>query len=311
MEQGLAGRSVRWKRVWIYYVAVYVASYGSVGAFLAAGGSFKDASWVFFIQLTSLMPALVAILLTRFLWREPVKDGLAMRLPRNRWTLLGWGLPWVLVLLAMLFGLGVPGVRWDGSLSPAVAHNLLSPEQLALLHKLSAQMHMPPILFLVPLGVVFSLTMSFLAGCGEEVGWRGFLYGELRPLGFWKNATVTGLFWLGWHVPLLAVGYGYPQHPGLGVVLLSSHVMISGYGHAYLRERSGSSLVVGLFHGTTEAAALLAVAPLAGGSDITTGIGSVTWIAADALIVLGLFAYDAFLAKAPLAFSRRIVGQSS
>lgn len=64
-------------------------------------------------------------------------------------------------------------------------------------------------------------------------------------------------------------------------------------------------MVAGLFHGTTEAAALLAVAPLGGGSDVTTGIGGVTWIAADALIVAGLFAYDAFLAKDPVAFRPR------
>jgi membrane protease YdiL (CAAX protease family) len=308
MDQRLS--AVRWKRVAIFYAVVYLTSYGSVGAFLATGGSFRDASWVFFAQLTSLAPALVGICLTRFLWHEPVKANLALRLPRTRWTLLAWLLAWLLVLLALLGGLCVPGVTWDRSLQPAVVHNLVSPDQLALLHRLSGQLHLPPFLFLIPLGALSSVTMSLVAGCGEEVGWRGFLYGELQPLGFWKNATVTGLFWLGWHIPLLAFGYGYPQHPGFGVLLLSSHVMVSAYGLAYLRERSGSSVVAGLFHGTTEAAALLAVAPLAGGSDLTVGIGSIGWIAADALIVIGLFAYDAFLAKEPIAFRKRDEGST-
>jgi hypothetical protein len=155
------------------------------------------------------------------------------------------------------------------------------------------------------MGILASVTMSFLSGCGEEIGWRGFVHGELRPLGFWRNALVTGLLWLGWHLPLLALGYGYPKHPGVGVALMTVHLLVSSVGYAYLRERAASSVTVGLFHGTTEAAALLAVAPLAGGSDITVGIGSLTWIAADVLVVCGLLAHDRFLAKVPLVWRRR------
>jgi membrane protease YdiL (CAAX protease family) len=88
----------------------------------------------------------------------------------------------------------------------------------------------------VPLGLLSSVTISFLSGCGEEIGWRGLLHTELRPLGFWPNALLTGLFWLGWHLPLLALGYGYPAHPGLGVLLMAAHLLTASVGYAYLRE---------------------------------------------------------------------------
>ncbi len=291
-----APAGVRWRRVGIYYGLVFLVSYGLVGGFLAAGGSFRDASWVFFAQVSSLTPAVMALVLTR-VWREPLNASLALRPRRDRWLLLAWLLPWLLVLLALGFGLLMPGTRWDGSLQPAVTARILSPAQLDLLHRMAAAASVPPVLLLVPMGILSSVTMSFVAGCGEEVGWRGFVHGELRPLGFWRNAFITGLLWLGWHLPLLALGYGYPQHPGLGVALMTVHIMLMGLGCAYLRERSGSSVTVGLFHGTMEAAGLLAVAPVVGGTDLTVGIGSLSWIAAMAVVVGGLLACDAIFAK--------------
>lgn len=292
---------VRWRRVITYYLVVYVVSYGLVGGFLAAGGSFRDASWVLFAQVSALTPALAALVLTRWLWRAPLAQTLGLRPRRDRWLLAAWLLPWALSLLALGLGLAVPDVRWDGSLQPAVDRTILSPEQLGMLQRIAAQISLPPILLLVPMGLLSSVTMSFLAGCGEEIGWRGFVHGQLRPLGFWRNALGTGLLWLGWHLPLLALGYGYPQHPRLGAALMAAHILVSSIGHAYLRERAASSVAVGLFHGTTEATALLAVAPLAGGTDLTVGIGSLSWIGADLLVVCGLLAHDRFVAAEPIA----------
>lgn len=287
-----------------YYLVVYAVSYGLVAGFILFGGSFHDASWVLFAQASSLSPALVALALTRWLWRDPVAASLALRPRRDRWLLAAWLLPWLLSLLGLALGVAMPGVRWDGSLQPAVDGNILSPEQLALIQRLAARAAMPPVLLLVPFGLLSSVTLSFISGCGEEIGWRGFVHGELRGLGFWRNTLVTGLLWLGWHLPLLALGYGYPQHPGLGVLLMTGHILISSVGLAYLRERAGSSVATGLFHGTTEATALLAVAPLAGGSDLTVGIGSLSWIAADLLVVCLLLAHDRFLARESIAWGR-------
>jgi hypothetical protein len=297
---------VRWRRVVVYNLLLWTVSYGLVGGFLACGGSFKDASWVFFAQASALVPALLALVLTRWLWRAPLRDSLGLRLRRDRWLLVALTVPWLLCLLALAFGLLVPGVRWDGSLQSAVDAKLFSPDQLGLLRRMAAQASVPPVFLLVPMALLLSVTMSFLVNCGEEIGWRGFVHGELRPLGFWRNALVTGLLWTAWHMPLLALGYGFPQHPGFGVGLLSAHCLVSSVGYAYLRERTASSLIVALFQGTTEAALLIAVAPLAGGTEITVGMASLSWIAADAVIVCGLLAHDRFLSKEPIAWRRSI-----
>ena len=298
--------TVGWRRVIVYYLLVYAVSYGLLGGFLAFGGSFRHhSSWVFFLQASALTPALVALILARWVWRVPLASSLALRLRRDRWLLVAWTLPWVVSLLALAFGLAVPGVHWDGSLQPAVDSKILSSEQLNLLRRMATHLSLPAVLLLVPFGLVTSVTISFLAGCGEEIGWRGFVHGELRPLGFWRNTMVTGLLWLGWHLPLLALGYGYPQHPGLGVGLMSAQLLVMSVASAYLRERAGSSLVVGVFHGTSSATLLLAVAPLAGGTDITIGMGSLTWTGAEAVVVCGLLAYDLLLSKDPLIVPHR------
>jgi hypothetical protein len=285
-----------------YYLVVYAASYSMVGGFFAAGGSFDDPSWVLFAQLSSLTPALVAVALTRLAWREPLVRTLALRPRLDRWLLASWAAPWALSLLALGLGLALPGVRWDGTLQPAVDGALVSQAQLDTLRELAAGLSVPPYLLLVPVGLLLGVTTSFLSGCGEEIGWRGFLHGELRPLGFWGDVLVTGALWLGWHLPLLALGYGYPGHPWVGGLLLAAHCMISSVSLAYLRERTGSALGAGLFHGGTEATALLAVAPLAGGSPLSVGIGSLSWIVADLLLATGLLLHDRFATAAPIAW---------
>jgi membrane protease YdiL (CAAX protease family) len=299
-------QAVRWRRVVAWCAVLFTVSYGSVGAFLLAGGSMDDPSLLLFFQASALVPALAAVVMTRWLWREPVADALALRPGRKRWLAVAWLAAWCVALLALGFGALMPGVAWDPGLGPAVDRNLLSPEQLELLRGLARHTALPPVLLLVPFGVIASLTISLVAGCGEEIGWRGFVYGELRPLGFWRAAVATGLLWLAWHLPLLALGWGTPRHPWLGALAMSIHIMISAVGLAWLRERAASSLAAGLFHGTTEATLLLAVAPLAGGSDLAVGgAGTFSFILAEAAVVLGLLAWDRFLAAEPVAFRRR------
>jgi uncharacterized protein len=300
---GLPSR-VRWRRVVVYYVLAYAVTYALVGVFLVSGGSFRDPSWVFFAQAASLVPALTAIVLTRWLWRAPLGASLALRLRWDRWLLVASTVPWALSLIALAFGLAMPGVHWDGSLQPAVDAKILSPGQLDSLRRIAGQHSLPPVVLLVPMGLLSSITMSFVSGCGEEIGWRGFLHTELRPLGFWRNVLVTGLLWLGWHLPLLALGYGHPQHPLAGAGLMSAFILVASVGYGYLRERAASSLITGLFHGTTEATMLLAVAPLAGGNDLTVGMSSLSWIGAQLVVVAGLLAHDALFARSSIVWRR-------
>jgi membrane protease YdiL (CAAX protease family) len=275
-----------------------------VAVFLAKGGSFRDPAWVFFAQILMLVPAASAILLQRFVFREPVRAALAIRLRPNRWFVVAWLLPLVLAFAALGFELLQPGVTFDGSLAPAVTRAYLSEAQVAQARALALHLSVPTLALLAASWLPFSLTMSLVAGCGEEIGWRGFLHGALRPLGFWRCALLTGVFWALWHVPLVALGYGYPQHPRSGVVVMFVCLGLSSVIYAYIRERSASSIAAGLYHSSSSAALLIVVAPTAGGSDLTINAAGLTQVALVIVVIGGLALHDRFLSPNPVMFLR-------
>src|SRR5699024_11776789 len=67
----------------------------------------------------------------------------------------------------------------------------------------------------VPLQVVLIISIvalpvnslvSALATLGEEIGWRGWLLPNLRPLGTWPALLLSGVIWGVWHAPLILLG---------------------------------------------------------------------------------------------------------
>jgi len=47
--------------------------------------------------------------------------------------------------------------------------------------------------------------MQSIFAIGEELGWRGWLATRAASWGFWPLALVSGLVWIVWHLPVLAV----------------------------------------------------------------------------------------------------------
>jgi membrane protease YdiL (CAAX protease family) len=68
--------------------------------------------------------------------------------------------------------------------------------------------------------IAFILTMVFSAAVGlvitlfgtlgEEIGWRGWLWPALRPLGRVRAVALMGVIWALWHSPIMLIGYNYP-----------------------------------------------------------------------------------------------------
>ena len=67
---------------------------------------------------------------------------------------------------------------------------------------------------------VFSALAGLLA-FGEELGWRGYLQEPLvSRLGTARGLTLLGVLWGWWHLPLVLMGYNYPETPVLGGLVL-------------------------------------------------------------------------------------------
>ena len=117
--------------------------------------------------------------------------------------------------------------------------------------------------------ITYAPLINTIVALGEEIGWRGFLYPQLKArFGRKKGWLLGGVIWGAWHWPLIwLIGYeygaaagnpiGYAGFPVSGMLLFC--VITVGWGilHDVLYEKSGSIWVPSLFHGAINAAATL------------------------------------------------------
>lgn len=110
----------------------------------------------------------------------------------------------------------------------------------------------PPLVIWPALFAVSVLIVPFINGVfafGEELGWRGYLLPKLLPLGkFWAYALL-GIIWGLWHLPLVLVGFMYPEAPLAGVLMFTTLTTVFGIYINELTLRYRSSILAGWAHG--------------------------------------------------------------
>ena len=146
----------------------------------------------------------------------------------------------------------------------------------------------PVVLFLVSVwgAVVAGWTVNGVVAMGEEYGWRGLMWDELKQHGAVRANLVTGVAWGLWHAPLILQGYNYPDRPVLGVLVMVGFCTAISPLLSALRERTSSVIPVAAAHGTFNALAftLLLFAP---GADQVLA-GPVGALGAVVLLVIGV-----------------------
>lgn len=150
---------------------------------------------------------------------------------RRYWLLFGLGFVAYYVLQAALnafFGLG------GASLAPPAAPGGLSPNAFLILAALQS----------VLLAPILAIVIAF----GEEYGWRGYLQSELFKLGRVPGVLLLGVIWGAWHWPLILMGYNYPGHPLLGMLLMALYTTGLAVVLGYAVLRSGSVLLSAYLH---------------------------------------------------------------
>ena len=127
------------------------------------------------------VPMIVAILLQKGVYREPVKEPLGISFRLNRWFLVAWLLPPVIALATFGVSLLVPGVEYSPQMQGMLERfaSLLPPEQMQQLKEHMATTPLGTIGLALLGGLIAGITVNAVAGFGEELGWRGFLQKEL------------------------------------------------------------------------------------------------------------------------------------
>jgi membrane protease YdiL (CAAX protease family) len=259
---------------WAAQIGVVLATRPEAGLLSALGGGLLVAA-VFLMW----PPALAAYVVRRW-WEHGRFDDAGLRLGPWRYLLVGWLGPPLLVGLALLVSL--PIYPFDPALT-------LLRELLA-----SSGQEIPlSVEAIAALQVVQGLSLGVLINCvfafGEEFGWRGYLQPRLMALlGPWPGLLAHGAIWGFWHAPLIAlIGYNYPQHPYLGVVLFVVFGTLCGVLLGWLRLASNSVAPPTVAHASLNAIAGLPLLLLSG---VDAAVAGTLWSPVGFVVLLAAIA---------------------
>ena len=114
--------------------------------------------------------------------------------------------------------------------------------------------------------VIYAPLINMLAAVGEEAGWRGFLYPQLKArFGKIKGWLIGGVIWGIWHWPVMwLIGYeygtDYAGFPIVGMLLFCVITTVLGIMCDWLYEKTGCIWIPSVFHGAINAAAAIPMA---------------------------------------------------
>lgn len=266
------------------------------GAYALSGTPLDGWVGLVFAGFYMLIPGLVGLGLAR--WRDGASplDALGLR-PASSWKTGWWLVAWLLPVFYITATIGIslliPGVQWDpevGGMLERISEHL-SPEELATAREQLESMPINPIVLMTLQALVAGPTINAIFGLGEEAGWRGYLYTQMRPSGFWRYTLVVGVIWGIWHFPLILMGHNYPDHPVIGVGMMVLFTLALSPLFTLIRDKVHTSLGPAVLHGTNNALAGLPLLLLAGGSDLTIGLTGAAGIVALALFGVAVAGY--------------------
>lgn len=274
------------------WIALCFAWSWAVAAIVHFGGVPVDGYW----SLALAVPFLVGPLLASLVWkrlvvREPVAS-IDTALRFDGVVVVAWLAPvaivWASALVAHVFGWATLDLTGGAIVERVLA--VRGEDAAANVQEGLAASQVPyPLLASIQaliVGLFFYTPLAFT----EEIGWRGVLLRELRPLGFWPAALGIGLAWGLWHVPLvLLLGY-FPDAPVQGTLVLVGASIPLGALLAWVREASGTVWAAAMAHGVLTALGGFHELVLRGGVPQVVGVTGVAGGIVLLALALALFA---------------------
>jgi len=212
----------------------------------------------------------------------------------NAWFIVAWLTMPLLAFVTIGVSLLFPDVTFSAGMEGMIRRyeSMLSPEQLDAMRQSLKQLPVHPIWITLVSGLVAGVTINAVAGFGEEAGWRGFLLTAFRNMSFTKASLLIGFVWGLWHAPLVLMGHNYPQHPEIGVAMMTVWCMLLTPFFLYVTLRARSVLAAAIAHGTLNGTAAIAVMVIDGGDDLTVGMTGLAGFITLAIFTLVLTLYD-------------------
>lgn len=263
--------------------------YVCFGISIIAGGVFSclvedllSDSGMSFASAYMLIPTL-SVLITQKICGEKLFSNVGVNFKINKWWIVAWLLMPVVNILAMFSSALLPGVSLD-------PNSELVTKVIADMSAKEVEIDGWGLLAITIFSSMFAgLTINALFALGEELAWRGFLPRVMDAWGFWKKSLIIGIIWGFWHMPLILMGHNYPDHPIAGVFMMVLLCVVMTPVFLYLREKSGSTMVAAIAHGTLNGSAGISVMYLAGGNDLLCGTTGLVGIMIFAILDLLIY----------------------
>ena len=245
------------------------------------------------------IPMLSVLIVEKLVHKEAIKSRLLISFKLNRWFVVAW-------LITPLIGFGTFGISLlfpDVSFSPDMAgmmkrfETMMTPEQLEQIRQSIETYPVHPFWISFLQGLLAGITINAVAAFGEELGWRGFLLRQFKKMSFLKASLAIGFIWGIWHAPIILMGHNYPQHPQLGVLMMTIWCLLLTPLFLYVTIKSGSVIAAAVIHGTLNGTAGIAIMLIKGGNDLTVGMTGLAGFISLAIFLAGLFVYDSFISK--------------
>lgn len=286
-------------RVNKFLLLTFAVNWGIAGLFILLFPEKPKALYTGMAVLYMFIPALMAIVMDKFIDKKKNLKSLAINFVPNWWYIAAW--PGVIIGAFLILGVNLlwPTISFSPDLSGFVERmsSQMSGEQLGMLN---AQIEVNKSVIIwqtLAQALIAGITINAIAGFGEELGWRGFLVREYKELKFWDAAMRIGFIWGIWHAPIILMGHNYPQHPVLGVGMMVIWCTLLSPLFLYIRIKTHSVIGAAIMHGTLNASAGIPLMFIAGGNDLTAGATGFTGMIALAIIIGIMVLFDLKFSK--------------
>jgi membrane protease YdiL (CAAX protease family) len=240
------------------------------------------------------------VIIVKKIYKERLFSNILISFKINRWFFIGWAIFPILTFCTLGISILFPGItynpemtgffnRFEGMIPPETIERFKS--------QVNSFSNIVFISILLLQGLIAGITVNAVAGFGEEIGWRGFLLKEFREMHFLKASLIIGFVWGIWHSPLILMGHNYPQHPQIGVLMMTIYCILLTPIFQYITIKSKSVITAAIAHGTHNAVFGISIMAIDGGNDLTAGSTGLSGFIMLLIFNIAFFVYDYHISK--------------
>mgnify|MGYP001252295461 CR=1 FL=1 len=284
----------------LFLILVFSISFSFAGLFKLLGGDISNQLAYTLMGATYMfIPAICVLIVEKLIHKQPIKTNLLISFKINKWFVIAWLSMPILAFITIGVSLLFPDVIFTPDMAGLFKRYeaMLNPEQLAEMKASLETLPMHPILLTLLQGLFAGITINAVAAFGEELGWRGFLLKAFKEMSFLKASVIIGFIWGVWHSPLILMGHNYPQHPQIGVLMMTIWCILLTPLFLYITIKAKSVIAAAILHGTMNATAGISIMVISGGNDLTVGVTGLAGFISVFAIFLAVFFYDHKVSK--------------